>query len=70
MPSRRIIIGPMPHDICEMQMLRPRLCISELSEMYVHEAGTPMPTDMPVSRKPRASMAKLTEHMTSSTPAM
>ena len=65
-----MIIGPTPHDIWEMQMLRPRLSISELSEMYVHEAGTPMPTEMPVTRKPASSMGKLTEHRMSNTPTI
>ncbi len=32
-PNKRIIIGPIPHDICEIQIFRPRLLTSELSEI-------------------------------------
>ena len=63
-------MGPMPHDIWEIQMLRPRLPTSELSEIYVHEAGTPTPTEMPVMRKPHSNMGKFVESMTTSTPSM
>ena len=70
MPKSRITIGPKPHDICEMQILRPLLCTSELSEIYVHDAGTPIPTEMPVTRKPQSSIGKFTEHIISRTPSI
>jgi hypothetical protein len=70
MPKSRIHMGPKPHDICEIQMLRPRLLTSDDSEMYVHDAGTPTPTDIPVTRKPASSMGKLKENMTSRTPVI
>ena len=33
MPKKRMNMGPSPHDICEMQMLRPRLFTSDDSLM-------------------------------------
>ena len=65
-----MMVGPMPHAICEMPMLRPRLFTSELSEMYVHDAGTPTPTEMPVTRNPASSVGKLVDNRMSSTPSM
>jgi hypothetical protein len=46
------------------------LLTSELSEIYVQEAGTPIPTEIPVMRNPARSIGKFTESITTRTPSI
>src|SRR5690606_23290050 len=68
MPKSKIIVGPTPQANWEIPILRPRFLTSEFSEMYVQDAGTPTPTEIPVIKNPVNNIGKFTVNIIMATP--
>lgn len=65
---RKMTAGPQDQANWLMPMLAARLVEEDISEMWLHDDGTPAPTDRPEMTMPAQSMGRFTAHIMRKTP--